>query len=70
ETAESKKRQGIISLSMNEVTDITHYFLLSHANNQPQLQSIPTSLKQLPHKHHIHLKPIQPYQQPPSILIH
>ncbi|WP_145407799.1 RsfS/YbeB/iojap family protein [Staphylococcus aureus] len=66
----NKKTQHTISLQMKPISHITHYFLLTHPNNQPQLQPIPTPLKQLPNQQNIQLKPIQPYNQPPCILIH
>ncbi len=45
EAAENKKAEDIISLNMNEISDMTDYFVVCHGNNERQVQSIADLLK-------------------------
>ena len=46
EAAENKKAEDIISLNMNEISDMTDYFVVCHGNNERQVQSIARSVKE------------------------
>ena len=47
EAAENKKAEDIISLNMNEISDMTDYFVVCHGNNERQVQSIARSVKEV-----------------------
>ena len=61
EAAENKKAEDIISLNMNEISDMTDYFVVCHGNNERQVQSIARSVK-VAHKHDIDVKRMEGYQ--------
>ena len=59
--AENKKAEDIISLNMNEISDMTDYFVVCHGNNERQVQSIARSVKRS--KHDIDVKRMEGYQK-------
>ena len=61
EAAENKKAEDIISLNMNEISDMTDYFVVCHGNNERQVQSIARSVKEVAHKHDIDVKRMEGY---------
>ena len=63
EAAENKKAEDIISLNMNEISDMTDYFVVCHGNNERQVQSIARSVKEVAHKHDIDVKRMEGYQE-------
>ena len=63
EAAENKKAEDIISLNMNEISDMTDYFVVCHGNNERQVQSIARSVKEVAHKR------MEGYQEARWILI-
>ena len=69
EAAENKKAEDIISLNMNEISDMTDYFVVCHGNNERQVQSIAKSVKEVAHKHDIEVKRMEGYQEARWILI-
>ena len=68
EAAENKKAEDIISLNMNEISDMTDYFVVCHGNNERQVQSIARSVKEVAHKHDIDVKRMEGYQEARWIL--
>ena len=62
EAAENKKAEDIISLNMNEISDMTDYFVVCHGNNERQV-------KEVAHKHDIDVKRMEGYQEARWILI-
>ena len=48
---------------MNEISDMTDYFVVCHGNNERQVQSIARSVKEVAHKHDIDVKRMEGYQE-------
>ena len=69
EAAENKKAEDIISLNMNEISDMTDYFVVTHGNNERQVQAIARAVKEVANEQNIEVKRMEGYNEARWILI-
>ncbi|MCU5746409.1 ribosome silencing factor [Staphylococcus sp. SQ8-PEA] len=68
-TIENKKAEDIISLKMNEISDMTDYFVVCHGNNERQVQSIARAVKEAAHENGLNIKRMEGFNEARWILI-
>ncbi|BCU52457.1 ribosome-associated protein [Staphylococcus auricularis] len=66
---ENKKAEDVISLDMKGISDMTDYFVVSHGNNERQVQSIARAVKDAAHEAGIEVKRMEGYNEARWILI-
>lgn len=69
EATENKKAEDIISLKMKGISDMTDYFVVTHGNNERQVQAIARAVKEVANEQNIEVKRMEGYNEARWILI-
>ncbi|MBX7577434.1 ribosome silencing factor [Staphylococcus aureus] len=66
---DNKKGEDTISLEMKGISDMTDYFVLTHGNNERQVQAIARAVKEVANEQNIEVKRMEGYNEARWILI-
>ncbi|HDA0804044.1 TPA: ribosome silencing factor [Staphylococcus aureus] len=66
---DNKKGEDTISLEMKGITDMTDYFVVTHGNNERQVQAIARAVKEVANEQNIEVKRMEGYNEARWILI-
>lgn len=66
---DNKKGEDIVSLEMKEISDMTDYFVITHGNNERQVQAIARAVKEAANEHDIEVKRMEGFNEARWILI-
>ncbi|MBE5660740.1 ribosome silencing factor [Staphylococcus sp. SS21] len=66
---DNKKGEDIISLEMKNISDMTDYFVVTHGNNERQVQAIARAVKEAANEQNVALKRMEGYNEARWILI-
>ncbi|MFS4909502.1 ribosome silencing factor [Staphylococcus aureus] len=66
---DNKKGEDTISLEMKGISDMTDYFVVTHGNNERQVQAIARAVKELANEQNIEVKRMEGYNEARWILI-
>ncbi|HDE8566469.1 TPA: ribosome silencing factor [Staphylococcus aureus] len=66
---DNKKGEDTISLEMKGISDMTDYFVVTHGNNERQVQAIARAVKEVANEQNIEVKRIEGYNEARWILI-
>ena len=66
---DNKKGEDTISLEMKGISDMTDYFVVTHGNNEPQVQAIARAVKEVANEQNIEVKRMEGYNEARWILI-
>ncbi|HHA7032046.1 TPA: ribosome silencing factor [Staphylococcus aureus] len=66
---DNKKGEDTISLEMKGISDITDYFVVTHGNNERQVQAIARAVKEVANEQNIEVKRMEGYNEARWILI-
>ncbi|MCO4454599.1 ribosomal silencing factor RsfS [Staphylococcus aureus] len=66
---DNKKGEDTISLEMKGISDMTDYFVVTHGNNERQVQAIAREVKEVANEQNIEVKRMEGYNEARWILI-
>ncbi len=66
---DNKKGEDTISLEMKGISDMTDYFVVTHGNNERQVQAIARAVKEVANEQNIEVKRMEVYNEARWILI-
>lgn len=66
---DNKKGEDTISLEMKGISDMTDYFVVTHGNNERQVQAIARAVKEAANEQNIAVKRMEGYNEARWILI-
>ncbi|HCG2262247.1 TPA: ribosome silencing factor [Staphylococcus aureus] len=66
---DNKKGEDTISLEMKGISDMTDYFVVTHGNNERQVQAIVRAVKEVANEQNIEVKRMEGYNEARWILI-
>ncbi|EOA8889360.1 ribosome silencing factor [Staphylococcus aureus] len=66
---DNKKGEDTISLEMKGISDMTDYFVVTHRNNERQVQAIARAVKEVANEQNIEVKRMEGYNEARWILI-
>lgn len=66
---DNKKGEDTISLEMKGISDMTDYFVVTHGNNERQVQAIARAVKEVANEQNIEVKRMEGYNEACWILI-
>ncbi|SQE33888.1 Iojap-related protein [Staphylococcus aureus] len=66
---DNKKVEDTISLEMKGISDMTDYFVVTHGNNERQVQAIARAVKEVANEQNIEVKRMEGYNEARWILI-
>ncbi|HCY8681599.1 ribosome silencing factor [Staphylococcus aureus] len=66
---DNKKGEDTISLEMKGISDMTDYFVVTHGNNERQVQAIARAVKEVANEQNIEVKRMEGYNEAHWILI-
>ncbi|HDH5091442.1 TPA: ribosome silencing factor [Staphylococcus aureus] len=66
---DNKKGEDTISLEMKGISDMTDYFVVTHGNNERQVQAIARAVKEVANEQNIEVKRMEGYNKARWILI-
>lgn len=66
---DDKKGEDTISLEMKGISDMTDYFVVTHGNNERQVQAIARAVKEVANEQNIEVKRMEGYNEARWILI-
>ncbi|HFF1008605.1 TPA: ribosome silencing factor [Staphylococcus aureus] len=66
---DKKKGEDTISLEMKGISDMTDYFVVTHGNNERQVQAIARAVKEVANEQNIEVKRMEGYNEARWILI-
>ncbi|HDC7935482.1 TPA: ribosome silencing factor [Staphylococcus aureus] len=66
---DNKKGEDTISLEMKGISDMTDYFVVTHGNNERQVQAIARAVKEVVNEQNIEVKRMEGYNEARWILI-
>ncbi|EOA8653236.1 ribosome silencing factor [Staphylococcus aureus] len=66
---DNKKGEYTISLEMKGISDMTDYFVVTHGNNERQVQAIARAVKEVANEQNIEVKRMEGYNEARWILI-
>lgn len=66
---DNKKGEDIISLEMKNISDMTDYFVVTHGNNERQVQAIARAVKEAANEQNVAVKRMEGYNEARWILI-
>ncbi|MBS3353418.1 ribosome silencing factor [Staphylococcus aureus] len=66
---DNKKGEDTISLEMKGISDMTDYFVVTHGNNERQVQAIARAVKEVGNEQNIEVKRMEGYNEARWILI-
>lgn len=66
---DNKKGEDTISLEMKGISDMTDYFVVTHGNNERQVQAIARGVKEVANEQNIEVKRMEGYNEARWILI-
>lgn len=66
---DNKKGEDTISLEMKGISDMTDYFVVTHGNNERQVQAIARAVKEVANEQNIEVKRMEGYNEARWILI-
>ncbi|HDA6016789.1 TPA: ribosome silencing factor [Staphylococcus aureus] len=66
---DNKKGEDTISLEMKCISDMTDYFVVTHGNNERQVQAIARAVKEVANEQNIEVKRMEGYNEARWILI-
>ncbi|HDG1380227.1 TPA: ribosome silencing factor [Staphylococcus aureus] len=66
---DNKKGEDTISLEMKGISDLTDYFVVTHGNNERQVQAIARAVKEVANEQNIEVKRMEGYNEARWILI-
>lgn len=66
---DNKKGVDTISLEMKGISDMTDYFVVTHGNNERQVQAIARAVKEVANEQNIEVKRMEGYNEARWILI-
>ncbi|HCD6451815.1 TPA: ribosome silencing factor [Staphylococcus aureus] len=66
---DNKKGEDTISLEMKGISDMTDYFVVTHGNNELQVQAIARAVKEVANEQNIEVKRMEGYNEAHWILI-
>ncbi|CAC7662566.1 Iojap-related protein [Staphylococcus aureus] len=66
---DNKKGEDTISLEMKGISDRTDYFVVTHGNNERQVQAIARAVKEVANEQNIEVKRMEGYNEARWILI-
>ncbi len=66
---DNKKGEDTISLQMKGISDMTDYFVVTHGNNERQVQAIARAVKEVANEQNIEVKRMEGYNEARWILI-
>ncbi|PZI78314.1 ribosome silencing factor [Staphylococcus aureus] len=66
---DNKKGEETISLEMKGISDMTDYFVVTHGNNERQVQAIARAVKEVANEQNIEVKRMEGYNEARWILI-
>lgn len=66
---DNKKGEDIISLEMKNISDMTDYFVVTHGNNERQVQAIARAVKEAANEQNVAVKRMEGYNEAHWILI-
>ncbi|HDH1882097.1 TPA: ribosome silencing factor [Staphylococcus aureus] len=66
---DNKKGEDTISLEMKDISDMTDYFVVTHGNNERQVQAIARAVKEVANEQNIEVKRMEGYNEARWILI-
>ncbi|HCT7973368.1 ribosome silencing factor [Staphylococcus aureus] len=66
---DNKKGEDTISLEMKGISDMTDYFVVTHGNNERQVQAIARVVKEVANEQNIEVKRMEGYNEARWILI-
>ncbi|HDC8121211.1 TPA: ribosome silencing factor [Staphylococcus aureus] len=66
---DNKKGEDSISLEMKGISDMTDYFVVTHGNNERQVQAIARAVKEVANEQNIEVKRMEGYNEARWILI-
>ncbi|HAR4376265.1 TPA: ribosome silencing factor [Staphylococcus aureus] len=66
---DNKKGEDTISLEMKGISDMTDYFVVTHGNNERQVQAIARAVKEVANEQNIEVKRVEGYNEARWILI-
>ncbi|HEA5920077.1 TPA: ribosome silencing factor [Staphylococcus aureus] len=66
---DNKKGGDTISLEMKGISDMTDYFVVTHGNNERQVQAIARAVKEVANEQNIEVKRMEGYNEARWILI-
>ncbi|API79573.1 ribosome silencing factor [Staphylococcus argenteus] len=66
---DNKKGEDIISLEMKNISDMTDYFVVTHGNNERQVQAIARAVKEAANEQNVDVKRMEGYNEARWILI-
>lgn len=66
---DNKKGEDTISLEMKGISDMTDYFVVTHGNNERQVQAIARAVKEVANEQNIEVKRMEGYDEARWILI-
>ncbi|HDA2084615.1 TPA: ribosome silencing factor [Staphylococcus aureus] len=66
---DNKKGEATISLEMKGISDMTDYFVVTHGNNERQVQAIARAVKEVANEQNIEVKRMEGYNEARWILI-
>ncbi|WP_448560924.1 ribosome silencing factor [Staphylococcus aureus] len=66
---DNKKGEDTISLEMKGISDMTDYFVVTHGNNERQVQAIARAVKEVANEQNIEVKRMEGYNVARWILI-
>ncbi|HDM8652627.1 TPA: ribosome silencing factor [Staphylococcus aureus] len=66
---DNKKGEDTISLEMKGISDMTDYFVVTHGNNERQVQAIARAVKEVANEQNIEVKRMEGYNEERWILI-
>ncbi len=69
DTIDNKKGEDTISLEMKGISDMTDYFVVTHGNNERQVQAIARAVKEVANEQNIEVKRMEGYNEARWILI-
>ncbi|HCZ1983071.1 ribosome silencing factor [Staphylococcus aureus] len=66
---DNKKGEDTISLEMKGISNMTDYFVVTHGNNERQVQAIARAVKEVANEQNIEVKRMEGYNEARWILI-
>ncbi|MBA5951313.1 ribosome silencing factor [Staphylococcus aureus] len=66
---DNKQGEDTISLEMKGISDMTDYFVVTHGNNERQVQAIARAVKEVANEQNIEVKRMEGYNEARWILI-
>ncbi|HDX8286846.1 TPA: ribosome silencing factor [Staphylococcus aureus] len=66
---DNKKGEDTISLEMKGISDMTDYFVVTHGNNERQVQAIARAVKEVANEQNIEVKRMEGHNEARWILI-